>query len=91
MGNQSGRKGKYISHYIAVSCIIAAVNIVACAPIQDKIAEINANRQLEQYRKNLGAGLFESVVEKSKQVIEKNETAPPADIAFYALGEVYSS
>jgi len=34
--------------------------------------------------------LFESVVEKSKQVIEKSETKPPADIAFYALGEVYA-
>ena len=48
------------------------------------------NRQLEQYRKNLAAGLFESIVEKSRQVIEISETKSPADIAFYSLGEVYA-
>jgi tetratricopeptide (TPR) repeat protein len=90
MGNKSGRTGKYILHYLAVSCIIAAVNIVSCAPVQDKLVEIRTHQQLEQYRGDLTAGLFESIIQQSKQVIEKNETEPPADVAFYSLGEVYA-
>ncbi len=90
MGNKSGRTGKYISHYLAVSCIIAAVNIVSCASVQDKLVEIRTHQQLEQYRGDLTAGLFESIIQQSKQVIEKNETEPPADVAFYSLGEVYA-
>jgi len=58
--------------------------------VQDKIAAIRAHQQLEQYRENLAAGFFETVIEQSRQVLAENETEPPADIAFYALGEVYA-
>ena len=90
MGNKSGRTGKYILHYLAVSCIIAAVNFVACAPVQDRIAVVKAHQQLEQYREDMAAGFFETVIQQSKQVIAENETEPPADVAFYSLGEVYA-
>ncbi|MEN8232408.1 MAG: hypothetical protein ABFR35_06980 [Thermodesulfobacteriota bacterium] len=90
MGNKSGRTGKYILHYLAVSCIIAAVNFVACAPVQDRIAVVKAHQQLEEYRENMAAGFFETVIQQSKQVIAENETEPPADVAFYSLGEVYA-
>jgi outer membrane protein assembly factor BamD (BamD/ComL family) len=90
LGNKSGRTGKYILHYLAVSCIIAAANFVACAPVQDRIAVIRADQQLEQNRENLAAGFFETVIQQSKQVIAENETEPPADIAFYSLGEAYA-
>lgn len=64
--------------------------MVACAPVQKKIAEIKAHRQLEQYREKLANGFFETIILEGKQILEKNETEPPADIAFYALGEVYA-
>jgi len=38
----------------------------------------------------LAAGYFEAVIEPCKQIIEKNETTPPADVAFYALGQTYA-
>jgi len=38
----------------------------------------------------LAAGFFETVIQQSKQVIAENETEPPADVAFYSLGEVYA-
>jgi tetratricopeptide (TPR) repeat protein len=90
VGNKSGRTGKYILHYLAVSCIIAAVNFAACAPVQDRIAVKRAHQQLEQYRENMAAGFFETIIQQSKQVIAENETKPPADVALYSLGEVYA-
>jgi tetratricopeptide (TPR) repeat protein len=90
LGNKSGRTGKHILHYLAVSCIIAAVNFIACAPVQDRIAVVKAHQQLEEYRENMAAGFFETVIQQSNQVIEENETEPPADVAFYSLGEVYA-
>ena len=51
MGNKSGRTGKHVLFYFAVNIIIAALlNTVACAPVQDKIALLRAQQQLEQYR-----------------------------------------
>ena len=38
----------------------------------------------------MAAGFFETVIQQSKQVIAENETEPPADVAFYSLGEVYA-
>ena len=38
----------------------------------------------------MAAGFFETVIEQSKKIIAENETEPPADNAFYALGEVYA-
>ena len=48
------------------------------------------HQQLEQYRENLAAGFFETVIQQSQQVIAENKTEPPADVAFYSLGEVYA-
>ncbi len=70
--------------------MIAAVH-VSCAPIQNKFTETNSHQQLEQYRENLANGFFETVILNGKQVVEKNETAPPADVALYALGGVYAN
>ena len=39
----------------------------------------------------MAAGFFDTVIEQCNLIIEKNETVPPADIAFYALGEVYAN
>jgi len=38
----------------------------------------------------MAGGLFETVIDQSKKVLAENETDPPADIALYALGEVYA-
>jgi len=51
---------------------------------------IRTHQQLDRYRENLAAGYFDTVIEQSEQIIENNESAPPADIAFYALGQAYA-
>jgi outer membrane protein assembly factor BamD (BamD/ComL family) len=51
---------------------------------------VQAHLQLEQYRKNMAAGFFETVIEQSKQMLAENDTEPPADVALYVLGEVYA-
>ena len=91
MGNKSGRTGKYILYYLAVSCIIAVFNIAGCASVQDKIAGIRTHQQLERYRENLAAGFFETIIQQGSQVLAESETEPPADVALYALGEVYAN
>jgi len=58
--------------------------------MQDKISELRAQQQLEHYRKSMAAGFFETIIEQSEQVLEENETEPPADVALYVLGEVYA-
>ena len=58
--------------------------------MQDRIAAIKTQQQLAQYRENLAAGSFETVIRQAKLVLAENETEPPADIALYALGEVYA-
>jgi TolA-binding protein len=102
MGHKSGWTWKCILHYLAISCIIGAVNFVACAPVQDKTEAMTTHQleekteamtthqQLEEYRENLAAGFFETVIQQSKQVLAENETEPPADVALYSLGEVYA-
>lgn len=69
---------------------MAVMAIVACTPVQEKIAAIKAHHQLEQYRKKLADGFFETVIQQGRQVVDNNAIDPPADIAFYALGEVYA-
>ena len=39
----------------------------------------------------MAAGFYKTVIEENKKIIETNETVPPADVAFYALGEVYAN
>jgi outer membrane protein assembly factor BamD (BamD/ComL family) len=90
MGHKSGWTWKCILHYLAISCIIGAANFVACAPVQDKTEAMTTHQQLEEYRENLAAGFFETVIQQSKQVLAENETEPPADVALYSLGEVYA-
>ena len=67
--------------------------MVACTPVQqvhDRFVEMKAHQQLEQYRKNMAAGFFETVIEQCKRILAGSETEPPADVALYALGEVYA-
>jgi outer membrane protein assembly factor BamD (BamD/ComL family) len=90
VGNKSSRTWKYFLFYFAVSFIVAGLNIVSCAPVQDKIAVLKAHQQLEQYRESMAAGFFETIIEQSEQVLAENETEPPADIILYVLGEVYA-
>ena len=58
--------------------------------MQDKISELRAQKQLEDYRKSMAAGFFETIIGQSEQVLDKNDTEPPADVALYVLGEVYA-
>ena len=80
MGNKSGRTRKYILYYFAASCIIAAVNFVACAPVQNKITVMRAHQQLEQYRGNMAVGFFETVIEQSKQILAESNMKKIANI-----------
>lgn len=90
VANNSDWIKKVFLNILAVCCLTATVSIVACAPFQKKLADIEAHRQLEQYRKNLGKGLFETVVQQSNEVLYLNDINPPAEVALYALGEVYA-
>ncbi len=91
MGNKSGRTGKYVLFHFTATIIIAVLlNIVACAPLQDKNAVSKAHEQLEQYRASMADGFFETIIVQSEQVLEESETEPPADVALYILGEVYA-
>lgn len=90
MGQKSSRTRNYILYCFTTSSIIVAITLAACAPFHDKFARMKAHHQLEQHRYNLAEGFFETVIEESMQVIERSETEPPADVAFYALGEVYA-
>lgn len=45
---------------------------------------------LSRSRDQLAKGFFESVIHQSQRVLEEGESKPPADIALYALGEVYA-
>ncbi|HSH13315.1 MAG TPA: tetratricopeptide repeat protein [Desulfurivibrionaceae bacterium] len=63
----------------------------ACAPMQKTLTEIHTRQQLAQYRYQLASGFFETVIQQSQAVLKKSETRPPADLALYALGEVYAS
>ena len=58
--------------------------------LEEKTEAMTTHQQLEEYRENLAAGFFETVIQQSKQVLAKNETEPPADVALYSLGEVYA-
>ncbi len=69
---------------------MAAISTFGCVPLQNKIAEINAQHQVNYYRGKLADGSFETIVQQNKQILQDNEKDPPADIALYALGEVYA-
>ena len=38
----------------------------------------------------MAAGSFETVIAQSQMILAENQTSPPADIALYAMGEVYA-
>lgn len=59
--------------------------------MQKTLAEIQAQQQLSQYRYYLASGFYETVIQQSQNVLRESETRPPADLALYALGEVYAS
>ncbi|MCP4343801.1 MAG: tetratricopeptide repeat protein [Desulfobulbaceae bacterium] len=90
MGDKSGRKRKHIAYYITISCIITAT-IVACVPLGNRDAERKAHQQLEYNRDLLAGGYFDTIISKNMAVLKESETEPPADIALYALGEVYAN
>lgn len=90
MGDKSSWKREYPVFFITVNLILAALLVTACAPVQEKIAEIKAQQQLDQYREKLANGFFETVILQAQQILEENDAKPPADVALYALGEVYA-
>jgi len=59
--------------------------------VQDSIALLKAHQQLEQYRADMANGFFETVIEQSNHILADQDTKPPADVALYALGEVYAN
>jgi len=58
--------------------------------VQQKLAAMRSQQQLEQYRQELAAGSFAVVIEQSSMILAENESEPPADAALYALGHVYA-
>jgi outer membrane protein assembly factor BamD (BamD/ComL family) len=46
--------------------------------------------KLEEYRENMAAGHFDTVIEQSNQILAENDTKPPADVALFSLGKVYA-
>jgi len=48
-----------------------------------------ASRLVSKYRNDLTSGFYETVIQGSKQILAKNDTEQPADVALYALGEAY--
>jgi tetratricopeptide (TPR) repeat protein len=58
--------------------------------VQDRIVAKQSHRQLEQFREDLASGFYETVIQQALEIVATNETKPPADVAFYALGEAYA-
>ena len=89
MGNKSDRTGKHFLFYLALSCLVVTLNTVSCAPVQNKVLNVRTYMKLEEYRENMAAGHFETVIEQSNQILAENDTKPPADVALFSLGKVY--
>ncbi len=83
-------KRKYIMNAIATCYFVIILSITSCAPVQQKIAEIEAHRQLKQYRQNMTQGMFDKIVQQSNRALQNGDTTPSAEIALYALGEIYA-
>jgi len=60
-------------------------------PVQKTIADMQAQEQLSKYRYYLASGFFDTVIQESRKVLSESETKPPADLALYAMGEVYAN
>lgn len=58
--------------------------------MEDRILAKQSHRQLEQFREDLASGFYETVIQQALEIVAANETKPPADVAFYALGEAYA-
>lgn len=52
--------------------------------------DIQAHHQLERYREDLASGFYDTIIEQSLKLLAENDTERPADVALYALGEVYA-
>ena len=59
--------------------------------MQKTIADMQAQQQLSKYRYYLSSGFFETIIQESRKVLRDSETRPPADLALYALAEVYAN
>lgn len=78
------------SYVLAIFFIAAVFGIAACAPMQKQIAHIEAHQQLEKNRKNMGQGFFDEVIFENEKVLQTNDMNAAAEVALYALGEVYA-
>ncbi|MFA7382399.1 MAG: tetratricopeptide repeat protein [Desulfurivibrionaceae bacterium] len=90
MGDKSVRKRQHFLFYLTVSGLSLALQLAACAPVQNILAERQAQQLLSEYRHGLATGFYETVIEQSQKVLRESETNPPADLALYALGEAYA-
>ncbi len=80
------------NHYILTCLVSLPVFLLlhGCSSIQKTINQLEQHQQLEEYRSNFSKGQFETVVTESLKVIEAGDKEPAAEVALYALGEVYA-
>jgi len=91
LGNKSTGKRQYVLLYLTLGGLSLLLSATGCAPVQKTFADIQAQQQLSKYRYYLASGFYETVIQQSREVLRENETRPPADLALYALGEVYAN
>lgn len=70
--------------------MIALVIITACTPVQNTFTDLQAHQLLEQFRKDMAEGYYEKIIQQGNEILLKDTTKQPADVALYALGEVYA-
>lgn len=92
MGYKSYWKRQLFLRYAAISIIILALIIAnGCAPANKHTeSEMQINKQLQEYRNNLANGFYDTIVLQSRKVVEGGDKNPSAEVAFYALGEIYA-
>lgn len=92
MGYKSYWTGQLFLRYSAFSIIfLALISVNGCAPAnKENAGEMQINEQLQQYRNNLADGFYDTIVLQSRKVLEDGEKNPSAEVAFYALGEIYA-
>mgnify|MGYP001025337491 CR=1 FL=1 len=92
MGNKSYWTGQLFLRYSAISIIfLALISVNGCAPVnKDTAREVQISKQLQKYKSNLTDGFYDTIVQQSRKVVADGEKNPSAEVAFYALGEIYA-
>ena len=92
MGNKSGRTGKYVLFYFAVSIIIAALlnTVCLCAGARQNCCIKSLSNSWSSTGKVWRQVFLKPLFSKANRCLQKTKQEPPADVALYALGEVYA-